>query len=316
MYITCIPRGFFGDSPRSGVCGRGLCCRQAPPSMNFGVGGCDGGRASRSRATRAPQRHARTPTIDAAPRRGAGSAVSTSCRRYNRRRWMGCVGWLTEDWAAVVRANDGPDRAGRRAYARGPAARREGNRAHEPEPDGRGGRRGWSRRRRRYRIPRARGRATTPKCGRWPRQDRPHGARRCTARSSRAAITGRTGAVRGADRRCGRGPGGGGHAGPEPRRRRQGHRVAPGPGDRGRRGPAGEREAARLNEAFVTWAAERRPFVTLKIAASLDGRIAARPGARTALTSPAANRIVHDLRAPGGRRRRGVRRPSWWTIPC
>ncbi len=58
-----------------------------------------------------------------------------------------------------------------------------------------------------------------------------------------------------------------------------------------------EREAARLNEAFVTWVAERRPFVTLKVAASLDGRIAARPGARTALTSPAANRIVHGLRA-------------------
>ena len=58
-----------------------------------------------------------------------------------------------------------------------------------------------------------------------------------------------------------------------------------------------EREAARLNEAFVTWVSDRRPFVTLKVAASLDGRIAARPGARTALTSPAANRVVHALRA-------------------
>ena len=58
-----------------------------------------------------------------------------------------------------------------------------------------------------------------------------------------------------------------------------------------------EGEAARLNEAFVTWVAERRPFVTLKIAASLDGRIAARTGARTPLTSSAANRIVHALRA-------------------
>jgi diaminohydroxyphosphoribosylaminopyrimidine deaminase/5-amino-6-(5-phosphoribosylamino)uracil reductase len=58
-----------------------------------------------------------------------------------------------------------------------------------------------------------------------------------------------------------------------------------------------EREAARLNEAFVTWVSERRPFVTLKVAASLDGRIAARPGARTALTSPIANRLVHVLRA-------------------
>ena len=58
-----------------------------------------------------------------------------------------------------------------------------------------------------------------------------------------------------------------------------------------------EREAARLNEAFVTWVSRRRPFVTMKVAASLDGRIAARPGARTPLTSPAANRIVQALRA-------------------
>ncbi len=57
------------------------------------------------------------------------------------------------------------------------------------------------------------------------------------------------------------------------------------------------REAERLNEAFVTWVSERRPFVTMKVAVSLDGRIAARPGVRTALTSPVANRVVHALRA-------------------
>ena len=57
------------------------------------------------------------------------------------------------------------------------------------------------------------------------------------------------------------------------------------------------REAARLNEAFVTWVSERRPFATMKVAASLDGCIAARPGARTTLTSPAANRVVHAFRA-------------------
>lgn len=56
-------------------------------------------------------------------------------------------------------------------------------------------------------------------------------------------------------------------------------------------------EAARLNEAFVTWVSEHRPFVTLKVAASLDGCIAARPGARTALTSTVANRMVHAQRA-------------------
>lgn len=58
-----------------------------------------------------------------------------------------------------------------------------------------------------------------------------------------------------------------------------------------------EAEAVRLNEAFVTWVSERRPFVTLKAAISLDGCIAARAGARTALTSSAANRLVHALRA-------------------
>ena len=57
------------------------------------------------------------------------------------------------------------------------------------------------------------------------------------------------------------------------------------------------REAARLNEAFVTWVSERRPFVTLKVAVSLDGCIAAQPGVRTTLTSPAANRVVQALRA-------------------
>ena len=57
------------------------------------------------------------------------------------------------------------------------------------------------------------------------------------------------------------------------------------------------REAECLNEAFVTWVSERRPFVTLKVAASLDGCIAARPGARTSLTSSTANRMVQALRA-------------------
>ena len=58
-----------------------------------------------------------------------------------------------------------------------------------------------------------------------------------------------------------------------------------------------ENEAARLNEAFVTWVSRRRPFVTLKVAVSLDGCIAARPGERTTLTSPATSRVVHGLRA-------------------
>jgi diaminohydroxyphosphoribosylaminopyrimidine deaminase / 5-amino-6-(5-phosphoribosylamino)uracil reductase len=55
--------------------------------------------------------------------------------------------------------------------------------------------------------------------------------------------------------------------------------------------------AARLNGAYFTNVTERRPFVTMKIAMSLDGRIAAAPGARTALTSEAANRHAQRLRA-------------------
>ena len=56
-------------------------------------------------------------------------------------------------------------------------------------------------------------------------------------------------------------------------------------------------EALRLNAPFVTWIATGRPFVTMKIAISLDGRIAAGRGERTALTGAAANRRVHLERA-------------------
>ena len=56
-------------------------------------------------------------------------------------------------------------------------------------------------------------------------------------------------------------------------------------------------EAARLNEAFLTWAASGRPFVTMKIATSLDGRIASQPGVRTPITGAAAVAAVHGTRA-------------------
>ncbi len=59
-----------------------------------------------------------------------------------------------------------------------------------------------------------------------------------------------------------------------------------------------EREAAlRLNQPFLTSVREGRPFVIVKAATSIDGRIAASPGARTALTSSEANRRVQYLRA-------------------
>jgi diaminohydroxyphosphoribosylaminopyrimidine deaminase / 5-amino-6-(5-phosphoribosylamino)uracil reductase len=55
--------------------------------------------------------------------------------------------------------------------------------------------------------------------------------------------------------------------------------------------------ATRLNEVFFTNVRQGRPFVTMKIAMSVDGRIAARPGVRTSLTSAAANRHAQRLRA-------------------
>ncbi len=59
-----------------------------------------------------------------------------------------------------------------------------------------------------------------------------------------------------------------------------------------------EREAAlRLNQPFLTSVRDGRPFVILKAAASIDGRIAAQTGTRTRLTSTAANRRVQYIRA-------------------
>lgn len=56
-------------------------------------------------------------------------------------------------------------------------------------------------------------------------------------------------------------------------------------------------EARTLNAPFFTVMARRRPFVTMKVALSADRRIASRPGVRTPLTGPAANRLIHRDRA-------------------
>jgi diaminohydroxyphosphoribosylaminopyrimidine deaminase/5-amino-6-(5-phosphoribosylamino)uracil reductase len=55
--------------------------------------------------------------------------------------------------------------------------------------------------------------------------------------------------------------------------------------------------ATRLNEAFFTVKRRARPFVTMKAAVSLDGRIAAASGRRTPLTGPAAIGHAHAVRA-------------------
>ena len=56
-------------------------------------------------------------------------------------------------------------------------------------------------------------------------------------------------------------------------------------------------EAARQNGAFLTWVSQGRPFVTMKVAISRDGCIAAREGERTELTSDATREVVHAFRA-------------------
>jgi diaminohydroxyphosphoribosylaminopyrimidine deaminase/5-amino-6-(5-phosphoribosylamino)uracil reductase len=59
----------------------------------------------------------------------------------------------------------------------------------------------------------------------------------------------------------------------------------------------GAQSAVRLNRPFFTLMQQGRPFVILKAATSLDGRIAKAKGARTALTSAEANRHAHRVRA-------------------
>jgi diaminohydroxyphosphoribosylaminopyrimidine deaminase / 5-amino-6-(5-phosphoribosylamino)uracil reductase len=55
--------------------------------------------------------------------------------------------------------------------------------------------------------------------------------------------------------------------------------------------------ARRQNEAFRTWAAKRRPFVTYKAAMTLDGRLAAAGGDARWVSGEASRRLVHELRA-------------------
>lgn len=54
-------------------------------------------------------------------------------------------------------------------------------------------------------------------------------------------------------------------------------------------------EARRQNEAWRTWISLGRPFVTYKVAATLDGRVVV-PGERW-VTGEASRRLVHELRA-------------------
>lgn len=55
-------------------------------------------------------------------------------------------------------------------------------------------------------------------------------------------------------------------------------------------------EATALNEIYNKFITTRMPFVTLKLAVSLDGRITARRGVRTPLSGPRAKAFVRRLR--------------------
>jgi len=54
-------------------------------------------------------------------------------------------------------------------------------------------------------------------------------------------------------------------------------------------------EARRLNEAWRTWVSQGRPFVTYKVAATVDGRVTI-PGSRW-VSGEESRRLVHELRA-------------------
>ena len=57
-----------------------------------------------------------------------------------------------------------------------------------------------------------------------------------------------------------------------------------------------EAEARRQNEVFLKWVTAKRPFVTLKTAMTLDGKIASRTGASQWITGEAARARVHAYR--------------------
>lgn len=57
-----------------------------------------------------------------------------------------------------------------------------------------------------------------------------------------------------------------------------------------------EKEALRLNERFFTWITKERPFITLKYAMTLDGKIATANGDSKWITGEAARTFAHRLR--------------------
>ncbi len=58
-----------------------------------------------------------------------------------------------------------------------------------------------------------------------------------------------------------------------------------------------EKECRGLNQPFIKWVTQGRPYVTLKCAATLDGRMATRTGDSRWVTNERSRRLVHALRA-------------------
>jgi diaminohydroxyphosphoribosylaminopyrimidine deaminase/5-amino-6-(5-phosphoribosylamino)uracil reductase len=58
-----------------------------------------------------------------------------------------------------------------------------------------------------------------------------------------------------------------------------------------------EKECRRLNEAFCKYIVTKEPFIILKVAATLDGKMATRNGESQWITGEASRRFVHRLRS-------------------
>jgi len=76
----------------------------------------------------------------------------------------------------------------------------------------------------------------------------------------------------------------------------KGERILADAGIEVRRGPYGE-IVLRQNEAYVKWITTGTPFVTLKMAMSMDGKVATRTGDSRWVTSGEARADVHQARA-------------------
>lgn len=61
-------------------------------------------------------------------------------------------------------------------------------------------------------------------------------------------------------------------------------------------GPVLQRECEDLIADFIVWQTARRPYVILKLASTLDGRIATRAGHSRWISSAASRRMAHQLR--------------------